>query len=326
MTGEFDIIAKYFAPLAAEFEGAFGLGDDAARLGGFVVTKDVLVEGVHFREKDPIGDVAKKALRVNLSDLAAKGARPIGYLLGCVWPAGVREETIAAFAAGLAEDQAAYKIALIGGDTTAHFEKGAPLVVAVTMIGAEGSGGLIRRSGARPGDDLYVTGAIGDSGLGLAALAGEWKPSPAHKAFLVERYRLPSPRVAFGGALSGLASAAIDISDGLIADAGHVAAESAVSIEVAADKIPLSAAACAWLAAQQDGDAALARLASAGDDYEILFAAPPARRRSIDMAAQLTKTPVARIGAVGKGDGVRLVAADGRVLPAATGGFDHFRR
>ncbi|MEK7265055.1 MAG: AIR synthase related protein, partial [Pseudomonadota bacterium] len=147
MTGEFDIIAKYFAPLAADFSGAFDLGDDAASLPAqaSVITKDLLVEGVHFRSKDPRSSVAKKALRVNLSDLAAKGARPIGYFLGCVWPLGVKEETIAEFAAGLREDQDHYKIALMGGDTTAQIVKGAPFTISITMIGTQGSAGMIRR-------------------------------------------------------------------------------------------------------------------------------------------------------------------------------------
>lgn len=328
MTGEFDIIARYFAPLAADFAGAFGLGDDAAAFAGgdSVITKDLLVEGVHFRAKDPLSAVARKALRVNLSDLAAKGARPIGYLLGCVWPVGVKEEAIADFVAGLREDQDAYRIALMGGDTTAHRAKGAPLMISVTMIGAQGSAGMILRSGAHAGDDVYVSGTIGDACLGLAALGGEFKPTPAHKAFLTERFQLPNPRVALGGALGGCASAAIDVSDGLIADAGHIAQQSSVAVDIAAEKIPFSEAAKTWLAKQEDAAAAIARLASFGDDYEILFTAPPARRRSIEMAAQLTKTPVARIGSVTKGAGVKLTGASGKPIAVEAGGFDHFRK
>ncbi len=326
MSGEFDIIAKYFAPLAAEFEDAYGLGDDAARVapGEFVITKDLLVEGVHFRAKDPLRAVAKKALRVNLSDLAAKGARPVGYFLGCVWPVGVTEEAIAEFAAGLREDQDLYKIALMGGDTTAHVLKGAPLTISVTMIGTNGSAGMIRRSGAKPGDDVYVSGAIGDAGLGLAALSGEIKFSTAHKAYLAGRYQLPSPRVSLGGALGGHASASIDVSDGLIADAGHIAEQSKVAIVLTAEKIPLSDAARAWLQKEDEPEAGLARLASFGDDYEILFTAPASRRRSIEMASQVTKTPVARIGAIAKGGGVRLLNSAGAPIKIKKAGFDHF--
>ena len=326
MTAEFDIIEKYFAPLAAGFEGAFMLGDDAASLPPLeaVITKDLLVEGVHFRAKDPRGSVAKKALRVNLSDLAAKGARPIGYFLGCVWPPGVKEAAIAEFASGLREDQERYKIALMGGDTTAHRMKGAPFTISITMVGAHGSAGMIRRSGAEPGDDVYVSGSIGDAGLGLAALDGEIKFPAAHKTCLAERYRLPSPRVSLGGALGGHASASIDVSDGLLADAGHIAKQSNVAIDLQAGKIPLSDAAQSWVRGEENADAAIARLASFGDDYEILFTAPASRRRSVEMASQVTKTPVARIGAVVKGKGVRLLNAEGGAIEVERTGFDHF--
>lgn len=326
MIGEFDIIAKYFAPLAGECAGAFHLGDDAASLSvpNAIVTKDLLVEGVHFRSRDARGAIAKKALRVNLSDLAAKGARPVGYFLGCVWPIGVKEEAIAEFAAGLREDQDLYKIALMGGDTTAHVLKGAPLTISVTMIGANGPAGMIRRSGAKPGDDVYVSGTIGDAGLGLAALAGEFKFSAAHKAYLAGRYQLPTPRVSLGGALGGHASASIDVSDGLIADAGHIAEQSKVAIELITEKIPLSDAARSWLQKEENSDAAFARLASLGDDYEILFTAPASRRRSIEMASQVTKTPIARIGTAAKGGGVRLVNSAGAPIGITKAGFDHF--
>ncbi len=326
MIGEFDIIRKYFAPLAAAAPGAFDLGDDAARLacGDLIVTKDLLVEGVHFRSRDPRAGVARKALRVNLSDLAAKGARPFAYLLGCVWPYGVKEETIAEFAEGLRADQDQYKIVLIGGDTTAHAQKAAPLIISVTMVGTAGSAGMIRRSGAKVGDDVYVSGTIGDAGLGLAVLEGEFKTTAAHRKDLTERYRLPSPRVSLGGALNGHASAAIDVSDGLINDAGHIAAQSGVAIDIGADRIPLSAAAGAWLDQQQDREAAIARLAGAGDDYELLFTAPPSRRRSVEMAAQVTKTAIVRIGSVVRGEGVRLLREGGAEIAVERGGFDHF--
>jgi thiamine-monophosphate kinase len=328
LTSEFDIIAKYFAPLSADFDGAFNLTDDAASLPALdaVITKDVLVEGVHFRAKDQRSLVARKALRVNLSDLAAKGARPIGYFLGCVWPLGVKEEAIADFASGLREDQDLFKIALIGGDTTMHALKGAPLTISVTMVGARGPAGVIRRSGAASGDDVYVSGTIGDAGLGLGILSGDIKVSAAHKAYLTDRYQLPAPRVSLGGALGGHASASIDVSDGLIADASHIANQSSVAIDLFTDKIPLSEAASAWLEKEEDRDAAFADIASFGDDYEILFTAPASRRRSIEMASQVTKTPVARIGSVAKGKGVRLLNADGAAIEVGAGGFDHFRK
>jgi thiamine-monophosphate kinase len=324
LSGEFDIIARHFAPLATD-PGALALADDAALLGPYVVTKDLLVEGVHFLAKDPRDLVARKALRVNLSDLAAKGAKPLGYFLGCVWPAAAKESEIADFARGLAEDQAAFKVSLLGGDTTAHKEKGAPFTISVTMIGAAPGAGLLRRTGAQVGDDIYVTGAIGDAGLGLRALKGEIKPPPAAKKLLAERYRLPSPRLAIGGALPGLASASIDVSDGLLADAGHIAERSGVAMEVSAARIPLSAPAAQWLGAQADRARAIADLASCGDDYEILFTAAPARRRSIEMAAQVTKTAVARIGVVTRGQGVKLLAEAGEPIETPRRGFEHFR-
>ncbi len=325
MSGEFDIIARYFAPLASD-AGAFGLTDDAALLGvdAYVVTKDVLVEGVHFRAKDARDLVARKALRVNLSDLAAKGARPFGYFLGCVWPAGVKEEAIADFARGLAEDQELFRITLLGGDTTVHVMKGAPFMVSVTMLGAPSSTGVIRRNGASAGDEVYVTGTIGDAGLGLRVLTGAIKPAGAAKKFLADRYLLPAPRLSIGGALAGLASAAIDVSDGLLADAGHIAKASGVAIDINAGKIPLSAAAAALLAASGEGASAIADLAACGDDYEILFTAPKSRRRSIEMASQVTKTPVTRIGSVRRGIGLRLLDENGAAIATPRRGFDHF--
>ncbi|MEZ5921692.1 MAG: thiamine-phosphate kinase [Parvularculaceae bacterium] len=328
MTGEFDIIARYFAPLSKPDDGSFGLRDDAALLtnGDLVVTKDVLVEDVHFRKKDAKSLVARKALRVNLSDLAAKGARPIGYFLGCVWPSNVKEADIEAFAEGLRTDQDAYKISLLGGDTTRHQAKGAPLIISVTMIGQPGSAGLIRRSGASAGDDVYVTGSIGDAGLGLSLLEGEFKTDAAAKKYLTGRYQLPAPRLSFGGALNGLASAAIDISDGLLADADHIAAASGVRLDVEAARIPLSAAAKNWAEADGAMDEAIAELCAFGDDYEILFTAPAVRRRSIEMASQVTKTPVARIGSVARGEGVRLIDENGGEIDFDDAGFDHFAK
>ena len=323
MSGEFDIIARHFAPLATD-AGAFALTDDAATIGPFVVTKDVLVEGVHFLPKDPRDLVARKALRVNLSDLAAKGAKPVGYFLGCVWPRGVKEEALADFARGLGEDQDLFKLSLFGGDTTAHADKG-PLVISVTMLGAPAGAGVIRRNGASPGDDVYVTGTIGDAGLGLRALQGAIKPTAAAKKYLVDRYRMPAPRLTIGGALAGLASASIDVSDGLLADAGRIAETSGVALEMIAAKIPLSAHASQWLGAQENLDAAIADLASSGDDYEILFTAPAARRRSIEMASQVTRTPVARLGAVVRGKGVRLLDEKGSALAILKRGYDHYR-
>lgn len=323
---EFGLIRKYFAPLSVGAAEAFSLGDDAALLPSkdYVVTKDLMVEGVHFRREDALSLVARKLVRVNLSDLAAKGARPIGYFLGCVWRRDHGEADIAEFAKGLAADQATFKIALFGGDTTRHRELKGPLTLSATFFGAPAKTGMIERRGAAVGDDLFVSGVIGDAGLGLSASRKTFKASEEDKAYLSDRYLLPLPRLAFGGAIAGLATAAIDVSDGLLQDAGHIAERSQARLEISADLIPVSAAADRWRRGQGDQHAATANLASMGDDYEILFTAPPARRRSIEIAAQVTKTPVTRIGRVVKGTGVAFVAPDGKPISIDVGGYDHF--
>ncbi|MEX0646111.1 MAG: thiamine-phosphate kinase, partial [Parvularculaceae bacterium] len=272
---EFDIIRQIFAPLAVGAAGAFDLTDDAALIGGdMVVTKDLIVEGVHFLKSDPLDLVARKLLRVNLSDLAGKGARPVGYFLGCVWPKSATLADIKKFAAGLAADQELFRIRLYGGDTTRHGAAGAPLVLSATFFGTASRPGFVRRAGAAAGDDLYVTGTIGDAGLGLAALQGKEKFTAADREFLVGRYQLPEPRLTLGGALAGLASAAIDVSDGLVADAGHIAELAGLRADIDAASIPLSPAGAAWLDKQKDKPSAYGRIACAGDDYEILFTAP----------------------------------------------------
>lgn len=325
--GEFDIIREIFAPLTTQAPGAFDLTDDAALLGdSLVITKDMMVAGVHFLPKDPLDLVARKLIRVNLSDLAAKGAKPVGYLLGCVWPSNVKRETIELFAAGLREDQETYRIALYGGDTTMHGAKGAPLTLSATFFGTAPKQGMTTRSGASSGDDLYVTGAIGDAGLGLAALKKEEKFTTVDKASLALRYHLPEPRLSLGAAIAGLATAAIDVSDGLIADAGHLAKASGLRAEIEAVAMPRSAAVASWIAAQDDRWKALARLACFGDDYEILFSAPPTLRRSVTMAAKASRTEVARIGTLTRGEGVALLNEKGAEIPFGSGGYDHFRK
>lgn len=326
--GEFDIIRKIFAPLSKGASGARSLTDDAAAYSGgdLIITADMMIEGVHFLKTDPLDLVARKLMRVNLSDLAAKGAKPVGYLLTCAWPAGVKRADIALFAEGLAADQEAFKVSLYGGDTTRHAAASAPLTLSATFFGAAARQGMVTRAGAAPGDDIYVSGTIGDAGLGLAVLQKKLKVAPADRAFLTERYHLPEPRVMLGGALAGFASAAIDVSDGLLADAGHIAETSNCALTISADAIPLSDAARKWLDAQEDRNAAYGWLASAGDDYEILFTASPRARRAIEMAATVSKTPVVRIGATSKGEGVRLIDAQGREIPVEDGGFDHFAR
>ena len=324
--GEFDLIREIFAPLTENAPGAYGLLDDVAHVegGDFLVTKDLIIAGVHFLEKDPLDLVARKLIRVNLSDLAAKGAKPIGYFLGCVWPEAVRRSDIELFAAGLREDQEMFKVVLLGGDTTAHRIKSAPLTLSATFFGTPPRAGVTRREGARQGDDVYVSGTIGDAGLGLKALRREGKIAAADKAPLIYRYQLPTPRLSLGSALTNVATAAIDVSDGLVADARHIATASGLRIEIDAGAIPLSPAAQRWLGA---GDPTrIAELATFGDDYEILFTAPPQLRRSVSVAAEASRTDVTRIGVVKRGEGSALIGPEGEEIPLAQAGFDHFAR
>lgn len=306
-SSEFDLIAKYFAPLAAS-PGAFGLKDDAAviapRAGhDLVVTTDTIVAGVDFFNDDPPATIARKALRVNLSDLAAKGAEPFAYLLTLSLPK-VDEEWLAEFARGLALDQKTFGLSLLGGDMSAT---PGPLSIAITAFGHVPEGKMIRRAGAVPGDGVFVTGTIGDGGGGLAAREG----------VLLERYLVPEPPVAFGPPLRGLASAAIDVSDGLLADLGHVAQASGVRIAVEAQSIPRSDALRAlW----GDTTGAIVRAATCGDDYQIAFTAPLAKEAALAGAG----VRVTRIGTVARGSGAVLLDAQGREIAVPRKGFAHF--
>ena len=316
---EFALIAELFAPLAKAAPGAFGLLDDAAVIApppghDLVTTVDALVEGVHFRGDDPPDLIAKKVLRVNLSDLAAKGAVPVGYLLALVLPKTKDMEWLRAFARGLQEDQAAFGVPLLGGDTTST---PGPLTVSVTAFGTVPSGQMIRRSGAQPGDLVFVSGTIGDAGAGLAGLNGETEAEES----LVRRYRLPEPRLALGRALRGVASAGLDVSDGLLADLGHIAEVSEVRIAIEAASIPRSAALRGLFG---DSVQAIVRAATSGDDYELAFTAPPASREAILAAAARAGVPVTEIGRVEAGGKICLVDGDGREIPVPKPGWTHF--
>jgi len=303
--GEFEIIARYFAPLAKS-PGAFGLTDDAAVIAPprgheLVVTTDALVAGVHFLPDDPPDTVGRKALRVNLSDLAAKGAVPMGYLLALSLPRNVRDGWLKAFARGLGRDQKTFGVSLLGGDTTAT---PGPLTIAITAIGSAPKGSLIRRRGARPGDLVFVSGTIGDAGIGLA-MAMRKRTAPRT---LIARYRLPRPRLALGLALRGIATSALDVSDGLVADLGHIADVSRVRIAIDAARIPT---------AHEPVFAA-----TAGDDYEIAFTARD--RDAVHRAARGARTRVTEIGRVARGDGVALLDTAGRPIRLGRKGYTHF--
>ncbi|NWH08478.1 MAG: thiamine-phosphate kinase [Alphaproteobacteria bacterium] len=321
---EFDLIARYFAPLSQGAPLAFGLLDDAAilrpRAGeDLIITKDAIIEGVHFLPDDPPQSVAQKLLRVNLSDLAAKGAVPQAYLLATAWPNALPERWIAGFAKGLAKDQAAFGLALIGGDTVAT---PGPMMLSCTMIGRMARGGMVKRSGARPGDRVYVTGTIGDAYLGLLLLRGRIEGLRRSQArMLAARYRVPEPRVAFGKVLPHLASAALDVSDGLVADAGHLATTSDCRITIRLDDVPASPAAHAVF---ERYPVHRAPSLAGGDDYEILFTARPAKGRAVIEAARACKLRVTEIGRVEEGERVRLLDAGGSEIRLEKHGYTHF--
>jgi thiamine-monophosphate kinase len=316
--GEFEFIARRLRPLATA-RGALDLTDDAALLDPapghqLVLTKDAMVAGVHFLEGDPPGQIAQKLLRVNLSDLAAMGAAPLGYLLALARAKGISDAWLAEFCAGLAADNAAFKISLLGGDTVAT---PGPLTLSLTAIGEVPAGAALLRRGAKPGDDVWVSGTLGDGASGLKVLQGALEVADAARDWLLDRCRLPRPRLALGEALRGIASAAIDISDGLVADLGHILDVSGVGAEVHADALPLSAAARDLPGAR---DAAL----SGGDDYELLFTAPPERRTDIEALARRLGLPLTRIGAIRAELGLHVLDEKGQELPVRKAGWQHF--
>jgi len=335
---EDDLIARYFRPLATH-PGALGLGDDCAMLTppaghDLVLKTDAVAEGVHFFSEDAWDAVAKKTLRVNLSDLAAKGARPLGYLLSLALPKDWTEPALAAFAAGLAEDQAHFGIALLGGDTIRSPQG---LVITITVIGTVPSGRMARRGGAQAGDHVYVTGTIGDAALGLQlrldpTLADTLALSAAERAHLIGRYLLPQPRGGLAAAVLAHASGAMDISDGLLLDASRMARVSGVEIEIAAPSVPLSSAARVAVAADLK---LLTAALTGGDDYELLLTVAPALAARFEADAAAAGIAVTRIGRVTASalpneggdkhrDRVKLVDSNGRIIDITTTGYSHF--
>lgn len=324
--GEFELIARYFAPLSRGFPGAWGLLDDVATIAPspgceLVAKTDAIVAGVHFLAQDPPDLVARKALRVNLSDLAAKGARPIAYLIDLIIPDTIDESWIAGFARGLEADQAEYGIHLVGGDTD---KTPGPVTVAVMALGEIAAGKTIRRGGARPGDTIFVTGTIGDGALGLLALRGELPElGRAAAGFLGERYRLPRPRVALGPRLVGIATAALDVSDGLVADLRHICEVSHLAATVEAARVPLSGAAREAIGEKRER---LAAALTGGDDYEILFTAPESAAASLARLAAEVGVPITAIGEMVAAPQPTVTVHDesGRTLTLAREGWTHF--
>ncbi|GAM99471.1 thiamine-monophosphate kinase [alpha proteobacterium U9-1i] len=321
---EFDIIKNLFAPLAGE--GARDLVDDVALLGDLIVTTDAIVEGVHFLADDPVGSVAKKALRVNLSDIAAKGAKPVGALLTLIWPQQRPSTQIADFARALAEDLLTFNVPLLGGDTTST---PGPLTISITAFGKPLGASTPSRSDAKPGDHLWVTGVIGDAYLGLLSLtatpeivgASASEQMDAHALAVRAAYRTPSPPMSFAGAIAAFARASMDVSDGLVTDAGKLASASGVAIRIDAEAVPLSAAGHAHLG--KTGTDGLIAMITGGDDYQALFTAAPEARGAIMQAARESGTNVSLIGDVFAGAGVRVVGAGGVELRIPHAGHSH---
>jgi thiamine-monophosphate kinase len=314
LPSEFDLIGRHFRPLAGP--GALDLEDDAAVLApppgrALVMAADAMVAGVHYLPDDPADGVARKLLRVNLSDLAAMGATPLGYLLTVSAPTGTPDAWFAAFAAGLAADQAEFGVTLLGGDTTST---PGPITLSLTIIGHVAPGSAIRRRGAKPGDEVWVTGTIGDGALGLAVSLGRLAdPS----GFLRGRYCVPSPRL--GLPLAGHAAAAIDVSDGLLQDLGHLCRLADCGAEIEAGLVPLSAA------ARAAGPAWLPEILGGGDDYELLLAVPAGRGEALAAACAAQGVPLTRIGRFTAGAvGVRVVDAAHETVTIARHGWSHF--
>lgn len=319
---ELSIINRFFRPLAGE--GAFGLRDDAALVRtpegrDLVVTADMVAENVHFLPDDPPSTVAQKALRVNLSDLAAKGADPLGYLLGAGFGASVDEAWIAGFAEGLRADQARFGLALLGGDT---IEVRGGSVFSITAFGSAPAGRMVHRFAGRPGDTLYVSGAIGGATAGLALLkgrSGAWDGlAAADRDALVRRYRVPEPRVELAATLREFASAAMDVSDGLVGDCDKLAAASGCAAALDAELVPVPGS---LLDIRDAG--LLAELLTGGDDYEILAAVPPEHEAEFLKAAERSTIPVARIGALRNGSGLTDVRFQGRPLALQGRAYEH---
>jgi thiamine-monophosphate kinase len=325
-SAEDSLIARYFRPIATD-PGAFGLGDDAAVLkalgGDIVVTTDAIVEGVHFLPDDPPDTIARKALRVNLSDLAAKGATPAGFVLTLALRAA-DDAWLTSFARGLDEDAGLFGCPLLGGDTVST---PGPLMISITAFGRVAPGMMVHRRGAKPGDRVVVTGTIGDAALGLdilkgGAVAAALADDGAAKAMLAGRYRVPQPRSALAKAVHDHASAAMDVSDGLAGDLAKLCAASGVSAVIDAPSIPLSAPAAALLAR---GAIGFQSIVSGGDDYEILCAIPEANFEAFALGALRETVAVTSIGTVIAGASApRFLDGEGREIALKRLSYSHF--
>lgn len=337
--GEFELIERFFKPKQASApvhqapkatkSVVLGIGDDCALLQPapgmqLAVSTDMLVEGRHFfADVDPAA-LGHKALAVNLSDLAAMGAEPLACTLALALPPerARDEDWLGALAGGLLTLADAHRCPLVGGDTTAG-----PLTLCITVFGQVPAGQALRRDGAQVGDDLWVSGTLGDARLALGALRGEFALPPEALATARQRLERPTPRLALGQALRGIAHSAIDISDGLAGDVGHIIKASRVGAAITAAAAFDLIAARAYLAGaegQFDSERQLPLILTGGDDYELAFTAPPAARAPVQAAADRAATPVTRIGRIEAEPGLRLIDAAGHATPLAARAFDHF--
>ena len=323
MSAEDRLIARFFKPLATH-PGALNLSDDAAFLTpppgcDLVLKTDAIVGGVHFFPDDAAHTIASKALRVNLSDLAAKGARPLGFLLSLAIPKDIGEDWLAGFAEGLRGDAVLFGCPLFGGDTD---RTPGPITVSIAMFGSVPEGTMVRRAGAMPGDRVFVSGTIGDAALGVMLRNGkDLKLSEAQRKHLLSRYLLPQPRNALAEAVRTHATAAMDISDGLAGDFAKLCRSSGVGADIDVSRIPTSDAAKAVIAA----DSGMLEIAlTGGDDYEIVCTVPAAQADSFRVAAKTAQVTVSEIGEVKAGEGARFLGADGQALSFKRPSFSHF--
>jgi thiamine-monophosphate kinase len=327
-SGEDRLISRYFKPIATH-PGAFGLVDDAAIIEppagcDLVLKTDGIVGGVHFFPDDPPDTVARKALRVNLSDLAAKGAKPLGFLLTLALPKEIGDPWLAPFARGLGEDAEFFGCPLFGGDTD---RTPGPITISIAVFGAVPHGKMVRRAGAKPGDRVVVTGTIGDAALGLLlrrdpAAAERWGLVRGQRDHLAARYLVPQPRNAIAELLGGYATAGMDVSDGLAGDLAKLCRASGVGAEVETARVPLSDAARA-VVAKEPG--LIETVVSGGDDYEVLACVPSGKVEALRQEASAAGVAVTEIGTVIAGQGeARFLGADGRPLALVQTSYSHF--
>lgn len=326
--GEEGIVQEFLAPLAAGYPGALGLKDDCATIAvpageELVVKTDPVVAGIHFPSGTDPADIGWRALAVNVSDLAAKGARPLAYLMALGLPAAPTRDWLSRFAGGLGEAQRAFGCHLIGGDTD-RIE--GPVSIAISVFGLVPAGRMVRRGAAEAGDTLLVSGTLGDASLGLQLLKDararqRWGLAPEEAGELERRFLRPTPRLALGPLLRAGAHAAMDLSDGLVKDLRRMCAASGVGARVEAGRVPLSAPARKVIACEPG--MILSALA-AGDDYEILAAVPTARVGGLTAEAAKAGVPLTTIGEVVRGAGVEVIGLDGRPMALSRTGWDHF--